>query len=156
MIDKDTGELVFLAFRTPFNYDGDAVSRETGLECKDESLTVQSSLDETDINTIVARFGLTGELPSDYKPPLSGDFVDVTDYQSALNAVMAADAAFMEMPPSLRSKFENNPQKLMEFLADDKNRDSAIDLGLVPKSAAPVPPIAVRVVPEKAPGDSST
>ena len=42
--------------------DMDEASVEAGLECKDDSLAVQSQRDEADINTIVRRFGLSGEL----------------------------------------------------------------------------------------------
>ena len=50
--------------RSPYNYDMSAVSDETGLCCEDESLAIQSAKEDADINTIVRRFGLTGELPS--------------------------------------------------------------------------------------------
>ena len=52
---------VFL--RTPYNYDVDEVSAETGLACFDESLTQQQFKEESDINEIVRRFGLTGQTP---------------------------------------------------------------------------------------------
>ena len=39
--------------RSPFNYDTDEASNETGLVCDDESLAVQSERDECDINIIV-------------------------------------------------------------------------------------------------------
>ena len=66
---------VFL--RSPYNYDMDEASDLSGLRCEDESLAIQSARDETDINTIVRRFGLTGELPGDFDMPQSGDFTNV-------------------------------------------------------------------------------
>ena len=60
--------------RSSFNYDRDDVSKETGLFCEDESLAIQSAEEETNINTIVKRFGLIGELPGDIAMPQSGDF----------------------------------------------------------------------------------
>lgn len=149
----DDGVIVFTPpfLRTPYNYDMDAVSRETGLVCDDPTRTQQQFAEESDINTIVRRFGLTGELPSQVRVPMEGDFVDVVDYQSALNAVIAADDAFMELPAAVRARFDNDPQKLMEFVADSKNLDEARKLGIA--NAAPVlpEPLAVRVVPEPTP-----
>jgi len=122
--------------RSPFNYDRDAASDESGLKCEDVSLTKQSFADECDINTIVRNFGLTGSLPDNYKPPQYGDFEGVADYQSALNAVIAADDAFMLMPPNLRERFHNNPQHLIEFLASENNYEEAVSLGLVQARSA--------------------
>lgn len=121
-------------FRSGFNYDGDAVSDETGLRCNpDECITQQQFAEECDINTIVKRFGLTGELPGDFRAPVSGDFTDVTDYKSAMDAVTAAQSEFMRMPASLRARFENNPQRLVEFVGKASNRAEAIELGLIPR-----------------------
>ena len=49
--------------RNPYNYDMAAVSQETGLKCQDPSLAQQHMKDECDINVIVERFGVTGQLP---------------------------------------------------------------------------------------------
>ena len=58
--------------RTPYNYSMDAVSEETGLECKDPSKTVQADKDDADINTIVKRFGLGMALPQGVRLPSTG------------------------------------------------------------------------------------
>ena len=126
-----------LFLRTAFNYDTDKASFESGLDCQDETLTQQNFAEECDINTIVRRFGLTGQLPDNVRPPQYGDFDQVTDYHSALNAVREAGERFMALPAELRAEFRNDPQILMDFLADDKNRQRAADLGLVPQPPAP-------------------
>lgn len=123
--------------RSAFNYDMDAVSRETGHRNDEPTKTQQQFRDEVDINTIVARFGLTGEMPEDFRAPEYGDFSDVTDFHSAQNAVLAAQDAFMQMPAGMRARFNNSPQALMEFLADRANLEEARSLGLV-AAAAPV------------------
>lgn len=144
MIDEETGEImrpvVFL--RSGFNYDMDAVSRATAVVNTEPTMTQQNFRDEVDINTIVKRFGLTGEMPEDFRAPEYGDFSDVTDFQSAQNAVLAAQAAFMEMPAGMRARFENNPQLLMEFLADKENLAEARELGLVAPEVIKEPPAA--------------
>ena len=121
-------------FRTGYNYDTDEVSRETSLACDDESLAVQSERDECDINTIVRRFGLTGHLPVGVRMPSYGDFVGVSDYQSALHAIMDADDAFLAMPAEVRTRFDNDPAKFVDFCADPANMEEAVKLGLVPAS----------------------
>ena len=79
---------VFL--RTPYNYDVDAVSVASGLKCEDATRTQQQFAEEADINTIVERFNLTGQLPQDVRPPQYADFEGVFDFKSAMNAIRAA------------------------------------------------------------------
>lgn len=124
-------------------YDDFSKSR-VQVECLDPTMAKQSFKDECDINTIVKRFGLTGELPQNFRSPSYADFTDVVDFQSALNAVRSAGEAFMEMPAELRAKFLNDPQRLVEFVSKEENRDEAVKLGLVaprptPPPAEPVP-----------------
>ena len=69
MIDNDTGEVIMLFIRTPYNYDTDKISQNTGLDCGPETKTQQQFRDEVDINTIVERFGVTGELPPQMQFP---------------------------------------------------------------------------------------
>jgi len=155
LIDPVTGEVVVPFLRTPYNYDVNAASEETSLDCSDDpGFTQQQFKEECDINVIVEKFMKTGEMPDNVRVPIEGDFTDVTDYQSALNAVIAADDAFMELPPDVRAEFDNNPQKLMDFLADDKNRARAEELGLLNAKPLKAEPIEVRVMQEPAPAGS--
>jgi phage internal scaffolding protein len=117
--------------RSPYNYDMSVVSLETGLLCEDDSLAIQSARDECDINTIVKRFGLTGELPSDFDMPQSGDFTGVGDYHSAMNLVRSAQEQFLRVPAAVRARFHNDPAEFMSFIDDDANRPEAVRLGLV-------------------------
>lgn len=120
--------------RSPYNYDMDAASDEAGLSfVGTESATQQQFAEEVDINTIVRRFGLTGKMPENVGFPEYGAFEDVTDYQSALNMVMAAEDSFMTIPAEIRARFHNDPQELMVFLNSDTNRDEALKLGLLAK-----------------------
>lgn len=134
--------------RSPYNYDVDAVSNETGLLCMDESLTVQSDKNSTDINRIVDTFIRTGEIAPNLNPPQYGDFTGIQDYQSALNAVRAAEDSFMQLDAEVRARFGNNPQRLLEFLDNPANLDEARELGLALPAAAAPEPMAVRVVPD--------
>lgn len=149
MIDMETGEVletnmrkygVFL--RTPYNYDIDQESLETGLECPEPTLTQQNFKEETDINTIVERFGVTGQMPENIKTPSYGDYTNIPDFQTALNQVVAAKEAFMELPAKVRARFENDPQQYLEFVEtighSEENVAEARRLGLVPAAAEPM------------------
>jgi len=137
--------------RTPYNYDVDKVSDETGLTCPEPTLAQQNFKDETDINHIVRQFGLTGQLPGKPLSPQYGDFTGVLDYHSAVNAVLAAQDDFMELPAQMRSRFNNDPAQLIDFLGNENNREEAIKLGLVaakPISEPSETPIAAPKVGE--------
>jgi phage internal scaffolding protein len=117
--------------RNPYNYDMALVSQETGLECKDPSLAQQHMKNECDINIIVERFGVTGQLPQTPLEPSYGDFSGVTDYHTALNAIRASDEAFMALPAKIRARFDHDPNALLNFLQNEENRDEAIQIGLI-------------------------
>jgi hypothetical protein len=137
--------------RTPYNYDADAVSLESGLVCEDKSRTQQSFADEVDINTIVKRFGIGYEMPTDLRPPTYADFEGVFDFQSAMNAVVEAERAFMLLDADTRARFNNEPQRFVAFCSDEKNLEEMRTLGLAMPAKAPEPapePMLVRVVPE--------
>lgn len=106
-------------------------SLRTGLECRDASLANQSSAEECDINVIVRRFGLTGQVPNQgIRLPTYQDFEDIFDFQTAMNAVRAAEQEFMKVPADIRSRFGNDPQQFVEFCSDEKNIDELRKLGL--------------------------
>ena len=93
--------------RAGFAYDVDKASEEAAIDCSAEvepSRTQQHFAEEVDINTIVRRFGLTGELPTNVPQVLQGDFTNVHDFQSAMNLVVAAREAFMEQPAEVRAR----------------------------------------------------
>lgn len=122
--------------RTPYNYDRDAVSDETGLFCEDPSLAQQSSKDECDINEIVRRFNLSGQLPQGVSVPQYGDFSEVSDYHTALNMVRAADLAFMALPAHIRARFANDAGAFVDFCSDPANLEEMRSLGLAPLADA--------------------
>lgn len=117
--------------RNPYNYDTNAASRESGLECKEKTLTKQAFKDECDINTIVERFHITGELPQNVRMPSYGDFTGVNDFQSAMNAIAIANEAFDAMPANVRARFHNDPAEFVDFCSDKANLEEAKKLGLV-------------------------
>lgn len=120
---------------------------------RDEGKTRQDQADDADINLIVKRFGLTGQLPQVRpKIPLEADFRDAGDFDlgAALRFVRAADAAFMAYPAEVRARFENDPVKFLSFVENEDNKEECVRLGIFPKE--PPPPVKeildVRVIPE--------
>lgn len=102
------------------------------LLCEDHTLTQQQFRDECDVNYIMRTYDKTGILTHvNTRSPLSGDFTSVVDYQSACNAVIEAEAAFMALDPHLRARFSNDPGELLAFVSDEANYDEALRLGLV-------------------------
>lgn len=120
--------------RSAFNYNRRVESDACGM-VMDPSMdrTKQAFKSECDINELVRRFGITGKMNTLSRVPLVGDFQDAGDFQSAMEAVRSAEEVFMEVPAYLRKRFGHDPQQLIEFLNDDKNRDEAVRLGLIPK-----------------------
>lgn len=143
---------VFL--RSEHNYDMDEATLESALHCTDESLAQQSSAEETDINTIVRRFGLTGQLPTGVVVPSYADFEEAYDFRTAMDTVVQGREAFMQMPADVRKRFANDPALFLEFVHDEKNYDEAVKLGIAlpePKVEKPEP-LEVIVVPTAVPG----
>ena len=120
---------VFL--RTPYNYDIDEVSDETGLKCKGPSRTQQHMKDECDINRIVDRWLRTGDLGAIDKSVRYGDFTGVGDYHSLCNRGLQSRHDFFSLPEHIRVRFGGDPAKLLAFLEDPKNREEGEKLGLL-------------------------
>lgn len=125
--------------RTAWNYDRDGASVVSGVSEFPPTMAQQQFAEECDINTIVERFGLSGQLPVAARMPTYGDFTGVSDFQSAMQAVRSAEESFMAMPGSVRERFGHDPAKFVDFCSDPANLEEARKLGLaVPaKEAGP-------------------
>lgn len=150
-VDQVTGEILFevpaVFMRTPHNYDRNAASDESALHCPEPTLAVQSERDECDINTIVERFGLTGQMPTNLRVPTYGDFTAVADMREALEAVHYANEAFMQLPAAARARFGNDAASFVDFCSNPDNRAEMKSMGLLaPETPLPAP-MRVEVVP---------
>lgn len=139
-------------------YDARAVSDATAVEPGTTSLVQQHQAEEADINTIVRRFGMTGQMPSGLGGGVYGDFTGVHDYESAVAAIERADQGFMSLPAELRARFGNDPARVIDYAqALPEDHDLQADFGLVvpvvvpPVVAAPVAPVVAPVAPVVAP-----
>ena len=96
-----------------------------------KSSTKQSFKDECDINNILGKFRKTGLL--EHVAVHQGDYRDLsepTDYQTALNIVLSANAAFESLPSDIRKDFGNNPAAFLEFVDNPDNADKLVEMGL--------------------------
>lgn len=130
----------------------EAMKYKPGMKIKPTTVTGpegarQEFREETDINVIMRRAQQTGHLPvrADIEPVFA-DVSDIGDFADVQRRVHAAQDAFMSLSPEIRFRFKNRPEELIAFVQDDKNRDEAIKLGLIPapkveeKAVPPVPP----------------
>lgn len=98
------------------------------------SLTNQADSEACDINVIFEKFEKTGLLVDPdtgvSRTPVYGDFSDVGDYYAMKSRIAAAEQRFMLFPASIRNRFNNDVQSIMDFLADSQNDEEAVKLGL--------------------------
>jgi len=102
--------------------------------------TQQQFKDECDINNIMKRFEATGVVTHlNGRPPQFGDIADL-DFQGAMDAVIDARNRFEALPSKVRDRFQNDPQRLLDFIADSNNAEEARKLGLL--ASAEPPPVS--------------
>ena len=149
------GTMTVKAFKVRMPYDP---SEDRGIEFDpDEGLTQQQFKDECDINNIMKRYMATGVITHvNGRAPEFGDFSNPVDFQRGLNTVIEAQAMFDELPATLCERFGNDPLKLLEFVADENNRDEAIELGIVQAPPEEPKPQKVEVVNPAPPAPPST
>lgn len=107
------------------------------LICKDPSLTHQCFKDECDINNIMAKWVKDGL--ATHVMQYQGRYEDlsgVEDYHTSLNRVIAAQEAFESLPAVIRTKFDNDPGRFLEFVGDPANKNEMAKLGLLPEDHA--------------------
>jgi len=118
--------------RCAYAYDQKIASNEASLVTPpDDDYAVQDSKEECDINTIVRRFGLTGQLPVAAIPPQYTDYEQVFDYHTAMNTILEAEKTFSSLPWDVRKRFDHNPNQLLEFISNESNRKEAVALGFI-------------------------
>lgn len=114
-----------------------------------DSLTKQSFAEECDINVIMARIQRGIPLPVMNLEPMYADFSDGLTYQEAMNAVVAAQATFNQVPAEIRARFGNDPAQFLDFVVDPANKDELIKMGLA-AAGEPVAPVVPAPVAQPA------
>ena len=97
--------------RTPYNYDRDEVSKNTALVCEDESLAQQNMKADTDINTMIRKYGV---LPAQEVNWREFDATVIPrDYHELQNKMKEAEAVFLSLPGEVRAAHDNDPEKFL-------------------------------------------
>lgn len=120
------------------------INKRSRLECKDKSLAQQNQKLEADINEIVRRFGLTGQLPVNNRIPIEADFDDILTYQDAMNAVRAADENFAALPADIRARFNNDPAQYISFCTSSDAQGNLTNLPELRKLGLAAEPTAAE------------
>lgn len=100
---------------------------------------------QTNIHNIVAKFRRTGELPQAGKPVFM-DLTEVPDLKASMNRTIEITQAFERLPAVVRREMDNNPQKMLDFVANPANRDRAKALGLLGDPPPVEPSLADQIV----------
>lgn len=128
-------------------YDAKGVSDANALVCLEESRTRQEFKEESDINTIIDRFGI-GENPIQLQKWVENiDIVEaVSDYQTALNQIVEASKQFNSLPARIRSQFDNDPALFVDFVSNPANNEEMVRLGLAQVRQDPPPSDTDRII----------
>lgn len=112
-------------------------SRRVQMFCDDPSLTRQEFAEECDLGAIVRRFSGTHEGREAIKNAQGyvegARFEDVSeapDFQTVQNIINRGTEAFMGLPASLRTRFDNDPVQFLDFVHDPSNLDELRKLGI--------------------------
>lgn len=115
-----------------------------------ESRTHQSFKNECDLNHMMATYQRTGLIPQNKLPARYEDLSNATDYQTAKNLMIEADAAFQTIPASLRKKYDNNAAKFLAALESGEAQDDLREAGLLVPSGDPATPDSQQAQPPQA------
>lgn len=134
-------------------YTGELVNEVTGEVYIPPTIVKQSFVEECDINNILKQYKLTGQIRHMRAGAQQGhyeDLPDQSDFQEAMNLVLAAEASFATLPSHVRARFANNPAEFLGFMADPSNAEEIVKLGLAtirpptpendPPDTPPAPP----------------
>lgn len=102
-----------------------------------ENMTDPSYGDECDINRILARYQQGQPLPISTRIGRYGDFAEAPDFMRAQEIIRTATEQFDSLPSSVRTRFENRPEKFLDFVHDPANLQEARKLGLLKEQLEP-------------------
>ncbi|WNK13533.1 MAG: internal scaffolding protein [Microvirus sp.] len=118
-----------------------------GIIFASQGRTKQEFASECDINNIMRRYLKTGII--DHVRDSAPQYLDATafEFQSAMELVAQAQTIFEELPSSIRTRFENDPARLLEFVHDPDNVAEAVAMGFLDPAKLPPPNEAPKAAP---------
>ena len=102
---------------------------ERGKKFIKESPTQQHFKETQDINAIMQKVRKTGRMP----PPrelIYGDFSDIPDLHGVFERISRVKDAFMRLPPEVRNRFRNDPERWLKYMEDPEKKEEQYELGL--------------------------
>lgn len=105
----------------------------------DINLTDQSLKKLCCINNIVEKFSKTGLLPENTKIPQYLDMSHVPTLEESYDVTIRASKAFYALPSQLRKLIDNDPSELLNFIANDENKEICLKYGLIEKIKRKLP-----------------
>jgi len=141
-VDKETGEVIVTEaiteevaavdhlmkrgfkqlFKTPFNHNTEYDARQYASVNNEPSMTQKHQAEETDINVIMKKFGVTGVAPGAKMPPSFLDVPADLDLQGALQMVAEGREAFESQPAEVRAYFRNDMARYSATVDDLRRR----------------------------------
>lgn len=101
------------------------------------SKTQQHYRDGTKVDQVLKRYASLGVNPNDvglFRSTLAGKVYGVADttydYQYQLNKLNEVKAYFDSLPSGIRDRFRNDPALMLRFMADPRNLEECVKLGL--------------------------
>lgn len=120
---------------------GESPRRSTKIDFTNTtSLTKQAFAKGTRVDSILKKYATQGVNPNDVglfranvaQQPFG--VADTTlDYQQQLNRIIRIQDYFKKLPSGIREKFAHNPANMLTFMADKRNLQECIKLGLIIK-----------------------
>lgn len=112
------------------------------------SRTQKQYKDEVNVNNIIKKYRQTGSI-THVRNAQNGVYADLTnlpDLMEAQAVIIAAEAAFAEVPAKIRQRFQHDPRQMIDFLSDPNNQEEAIKLGLmVRQKEKPADPVLTEL-----------
>lgn len=135
IVDVVTHEVIARSppmWKTPFNHDTDLESLASGTACRDPSKTQQQFAKDADINEILRKFMLGGDLPV-HGSPVYQDAEEEFDLQNQIVTRHQVEEAWNALPAAVRNILRT-PETFVRYI-DECSRtghyDELIELGLV-------------------------
>lgn len=116
----------------------DGHERPKGFESVNPTMTKQEFKTECDINVIMDSFQvmhtpLIDPMVQRSGEPIFGDFSEIPNLQEAQNKLIEAENLFMQLPSSIRKRFNNDPVSFVDFCQRPENENEMRELGILPK-----------------------
>lgn len=103
--------------------------------------TQQHFKDECDINNIIRRFQITGQLgdPNRARALAYLDLSNISSLQDAHEHLEGLQSILEKLPAKTRALFDNNVFKMADFVLNPENLEASISLGFIEKPLAQLP-----------------